>query len=585
MDYKEEIFNKIAEALLIDYTSVYYVNAVTNEYQWYSINAEFHSLEIEPSGKDFFKNMARDAEQVVYEEDKHIFQNDIQKEHLTQQLKDGSMRSIEYRLMIDGKPVWHRLRMIKEASDTDDYFILGVLNVDKEIRMREEAEKLETEREIFNQIAGSLAEHYDTLYYIDMETNHYFEFSSTDIYKSLNIPTRGDDFFAESAKNIPLAVYPEDKDLVLGIHQKQNMLKNLKEKISCSYTYRLIVNGEMMHCRNMQMWASDHKHLIVCIENINAEVIAEQAFQESQKNSITYSAIAETLAARYDIIYYVDIESDNYAVFTTNNIYGNLEMQEEGHSFFADAQNNAEHSVYPEDKDRVLAVLTKDYLLSSLEDVKQYSTDYRLMIDGKPQYTRLTVMFSSDHIHFIIGVENITEEIRKEEEHLHALRIANEMARRDELTGAKNKNAYRELESDIQERIDAKESDHPFAIVVCDLNNLKLINDTLGHKAGDEYIQSSCKLIFDTFAHSPVYRIGGDEFAAVLNGRDYADRDQLFETLRNQVLMNRREGGKPVIASGMAVYDLKTDRKVSDVFERADNMMYQNKRLLKEMTD
>lgn len=71
----------------------------------------------------------------------------------------------------------------------------------------------------------------------------------------------------------------------------------------------------------------------------------------------------------------------------------------------------------------------------------------------------------------------------------------------------------------------------------------------------------------------------------MLNGRDYVDRDHLFENLRNQVLMNRREGGKPVIASGMAVYDPETDRKVSDVFERADNMMYQNKRLLKEMTD
>ena len=73
----DKILNKIAEALLVDYTSVYYVNAETNEYQWYSLDPEFHSLQIEPMGKDFFENLVRDADKVVYEEDKHIFMKDI----------------------------------------------------------------------------------------------------------------------------------------------------------------------------------------------------------------------------------------------------------------------------------------------------------------------------------------------------------------------------------------------------------------------------------------------------------------------------------------------------------------------------
>ena len=70
MSDNQNVFNMIAEALLTDYTSVYYVNAVTNEYQWYSVNPEFHSLKIEQGGDDFFKNVKRDAELVIYEEDK-----------------------------------------------------------------------------------------------------------------------------------------------------------------------------------------------------------------------------------------------------------------------------------------------------------------------------------------------------------------------------------------------------------------------------------------------------------------------------------------------------------------------------------
>ena len=62
MEHKDEIFSKIAEALLIDYTSVYYVNAVTGEYRWYSNDSDFHSLKIQQRGSSFFEDLIRDAE-------------------------------------------------------------------------------------------------------------------------------------------------------------------------------------------------------------------------------------------------------------------------------------------------------------------------------------------------------------------------------------------------------------------------------------------------------------------------------------------------------------------------------------------
>ena len=136
------------------------------------------------------------------------------------------------------------------------------------------------------------------------------------------------------------------------------------------------------------------------------------------------------------------------------------------------------------------------------------------------------------------------------------------------------------MEEILQENMDDS-SHYPFAIIVCDLNNLKIINDTLGHKAGDEYIRTSAKLIFDTFAHSPVFRIGGDEFVVVLVKRDYEDRKKLLEYLKNKVLANQQAGNKPVIAVGMSTCDFENDTKVSEIFNRADNLMYQNKKELK----
>ena len=79
MTRQDEVFKRIAESLLSDFSSVYYVNAVTNEYYWYSVNQDFHSLNLEQGGDDFFKNIIRDCKSVVYEEDQHIFIEDIQK--------------------------------------------------------------------------------------------------------------------------------------------------------------------------------------------------------------------------------------------------------------------------------------------------------------------------------------------------------------------------------------------------------------------------------------------------------------------------------------------------------------------------
>lgn len=584
MNSNQEIFNKIAEALLIDYTSVYYVNAVTNEYVWFSEDDNFHSLCIAQTGEDFFVNLVRDADKVIYEEDKHIFMRDMTKEKLLAQLEKGAMQSIEYRLMIDGRPVYHTVRLIRGPREGDEYFILGVLNIDDEVRRRQKEQELEQQNRIYNQIADSLAEHYDTLYYVDIDTDEYFEVSSSDVYKSLEIKPTGGDFFGESAKNLKRLIHPDDAERVMPLFTKSVIIENLKKNKTYTLTYRLVIaDGTVMNVRCSQIWASDKKHLILCIENINEEVETQRELVESRRKNVTYGQIAESLASNYDVIYYVDSSSNSYTEFTANSIYGSLDVQEEGNDFFSEAARNIGKIVFSEDSDRVRSILDKDYLITSLDDKKQFIADYRLVIDGKIQYTRMTAMWAGDRVHFIIGVQNVDEEIKKEREQIQALNQANELARRDELTGTRNKTAYHELEERVQENIRSEADKTEFAVVVCDINGLKHVNDTQGHKAGDEYIRSACKLICKTFAHSPVFRIGGDEFAIFVDGESYIDKQSLLDRLHTQVMENIKKNSGPVIAAGMASYERGSDKGISDVFGRADTKMYENKLHLKEL--
>ena len=382
----ELVFKSIAEALLSEYLCVYFVNAATNEYIFYTADSWFRSLHKGLDGKDFYADVIKVTEKVIYEDDKYIFLNENLRDLLLSQVENDAVHLTPYRLVIDGEPVYFRSKLIRGIDREDGCFIIGVKNVDKQVKERLRAE-------IYNQIAGSLAEHYDTVYYVDIETNNYFEYSSTDIYKSMQVPETGEDFFAETRKNMKKYIHPEDQARIMPKFEREAMLKNLSDAKICSEKYRLVVNGEIMHCRCSQMRANDKKHILVCIENIN-------------------------------------------------------------------------------------------------------------------------------------------DEVKKEQEQIAALDRANELARCDGLTGAKNMTAYREFEDSMQKSMDSGKGRPCFAIVVCDINDLKRVNDLGGHKLGDEHIRSACRMISSVFAHSLVFRIGGDEFAVVLAGSDYEKRSQLVEILK-----------------------------------------------------
>ena len=146
----------------------------------------------------------------------------------------------------------------------------------------------------------------------------------------------------------------------------------------------------------------------------------------------------------------------------------------------------------------------------------------------------------------------------------------------DPMTGVKSKHAFLLREKDFDAAI-KEDTAEAFAVVVCDVNGLKMINDTLGHKAGDEYIIKASRMICDIFQHSPVFRTGGDEFVVILTDRDYLIRKELLLALHDRSVAHIST--EDVVISG----GLSEDASFHDVFERADSLMYEEKQLLKGM--
>ena len=160
-------------------------------------------------------------------------------------------------------------------------------------------------------------------------------------------------------------------------------------------------------------------------------------------------------------------------------------------------------------------------------------------------------------------------------------RVFRNMATTDSMTGVRNRHAYLESEAAINRQIQ-EGTIQELAIVVCDINGLKYTNDTKGHTAGDQLIKDACTLICDYFAHGAVFRIGGDEFVVLLQGKGYNTVQEVIDELNRKIEANIKKNAV-VIAIGFAVLS-QEDQQLSTVFERADQMMYERKKELKAMS-
>lgn len=178
----------------------------------------------------------------------------------------------------------------------------------------------------------------------------------------------------------------------------------------------------------------------------------------------------------------------------------------------------------------------------------------------------------------------LAESLLREGMQSEQLKSAWQAAYTDSLTGLKNKLAYIETE-EKKDGLIANRTAAPFALAVFDLNDLKTINDCFGHKAGDHYIIRASRLICNHFKHSPVFRIGGDEFVVLLEGADFDNRHELH--LRFDEIMDdaARQRDTMIISMGMSDYDEEEDRAFHHVFARADHDMYLRKRQLKRQAE
>ena len=169
----------------------------------------------------------------------------------------------------------------------------------------------------------------------------------------------------------------------------------------------------------------------------------------------------------------------------------------------------------------------------------------------------------------------------------HEADVMERLAHVDGLTGLKNRTSLNEHEFALKH-----ESEGVAVLTVFDINYLKKVNDTYGHKAGDDFIRHGASIIDKSFGETGwIFRTGGDEFFAILFSPDPKRESELLlafekgeKLMKEQIQKHNDSNLSPVplqIAYGMSVYHCR-DKNLEEQEQLADSRMYEHKKQLKQ---
>ena len=275
----------ISMALSLDYECVFFVDIESDNYAMFAFSGNHKNLELNETS-NFWADTRVNLETVVYEDDKAWFAENIAtKEKLVASVQNGNTFRGKYRIVANGTPVWYSMKVVRGQGKQRDYLIIGVTNIDKQERESLALKQKASKSELYGQIVMALAERYDALYMVDLETNHYVQYKSERVFCELSIALEGDDFFNQLKKDALSVIYKDDIPLLTAALERSVLLKELDDHGVFTFTYRLNSPDGPLFVKMVAVY-SDKKHIVISVTNIDSQIRREQKIREEA--SIAY---------------------------------------------------------------------------------------------------------------------------------------------------------------------------------------------------------------------------------------------------------------------------------------------------------
>ncbi len=284
--------------------------------------------------------------------------------------------------------------------------------------------------------------------------------------------------------------------------------------------------------------------------------------------------VAHALFRGCSRLFVVNSVTEHYIAYQPKEEGQGLRVEKEGDSFFDFPKRKLFQYLHPEDRKLFLKTFSKDNLSKMLARQGAFSGVFRLMLGEEAAilHVQAASMGTAKQRQFLLGISNV--DVRYDVS--QGLRESVRTIGKDALTSTKNINSYLQEEGRINEAITCGEME-PFALALIDMDGYARLCETLGQKAGDQAVLEMSSIVCDIYSHSPVYRIGDDEFIVLLMRRDFRDRQELQEELQKINEENVAAGGVS-FSWGMSEFRPDEDKRLATVFERASQEMVQRRK-------
>lgn len=310
-------------------------------------------------------------------------------------LKDYE-RTIFDETLPDGTTIHSFIRKIAEDSVTGKIALaVAVLSITET-----------NEGTTYATIARALAADYYSIYYVDLKTDRFIEYSSSVGGEELAIEHHGVNFFEAARRDSLTRIYEEDRANFFEYFSKQNILHELEEHGSFNVTYRLIDTGTPMYV-NMKITRTqpDRNHLIIGISIIDSQMKQQEKHDTINREETDYARIM-ALSGGYLTLYTVDPVTLNYYEYSATSEYKKLGIDITGEDFFNNSVRLSKEFVYEEDQPLFAREFTKEKVFKAIEEKGSYQLRYRLFIHGKPipVVAKIVPVKESDGDKLIVGV-------------------------------------------------------------------------------------------------------------------------------------------------------------------------------------
>ena len=238
-------------------------------------------------------------------------------------------------------------------------------------------------------IARALAADYFNLFYVNIMTDRFIEYTSVAGQEELAVERHGDNFFEQSRSDAVKFIHPEDSEGFVKDFTKENVLHMIDEEGQFIKTYRLIMEDEPIYVqmKGMRM-QHDPSHIIIAVSNVDRQMRQKLRLEQAHRNEMVFSRIM-ALSSDYICIYSVDPQTESFVQYNAASAYKEFGFSYYGEDFFGQSLKDCKNVMPPEEYEGFAKSFTKERMLADIAECGQYVARYHLVFGDTPMAVEL----------------------------------------------------------------------------------------------------------------------------------------------------------------------------------------------------